>query len=260
MRCSILYDALDLEQNRFFADRLAQYGSELGMDTVIHTIESLDDGAYDLVINRSRNHLVAESLEHKGTLVVNTSRTTRICNDKASTYELADSLGIPYLEYSTDPKNLPSGPTWIVKSRTGHGGTEVYLAHDETEVVSISHSVRDPLIQSVAKDLGRDMRLYMLDGKLLTSVMRQNMNDFRANFKLGGTAEIGTPSEEMVGYAEMICEEMEAGFVGVDFVFSDGRPFLNEVEDAVGTRMLYSLTDLDPAHILMDFAHSKMSL
>jgi glutathione synthase/RimK-type ligase-like ATP-grasp enzyme len=50
-------------------------------------------------------------------------------------------------------------------------------------------------------------------------------------------------------------------FIGVDFVFGDGNVYLNEIEDVVGTRMLYSLTELDPARMYMEYiAHSKMSL
>ena len=29
-------------------------------------------------------------------------------------------------------------------------------------------------------------------------------------------------------------------------IYNNGRPVVNEIEDAVGTRMLYSLTDIDP--------------
>ncbi len=212
----------------------------------------------DLVINRSRDHVIAKELENDGSIVVNDSETTRVCNDKASTYRMAEGLDIPHLEYSLD--GLPSGPPWVVKSRSGHGGTAVHLCHDPDEALGIAGTMPDPLIQSVAKDLGRDMRIYMLDGEPLASVMRHNCSDFRANFKLGGQAELCEPHPDALRYAREICKGLEAVFVGVDFVFSDGVPYLNEVEDAVGTRMLYSLTDLDPARLLMESAHSKMSL
>ncbi len=255
--CWVIYDRTDIESNRFFADKLVEYGRELGMETLIVT-EPMEDHP-DLAINRSRDPAISMMLERSGTIVVNNSETTGVCNDKASTYRLADKLGIPRLESGT-PADLPAGPPWVVKSRSGHGGTEVYLTDDPMEVLDISDRMDDPLVQSVAKDLGRDMRIYMLGTKVQAAVMRSNDKDFRANFKLGGRAELCEPSDDMVDYARMICEELDSDLVGVDFVFSDGEPYLNEVEDAVGTRMLYSLTDLDLARILMERAYSKISL
>ncbi|MBR6213406.1 MAG: hypothetical protein IKQ67_02000 [Candidatus Methanomethylophilaceae archaeon] len=58
-----------------------------------------------------------------------------------------------------------------------------------------------------------------------------------------------------------IVPELMADFIGIDFVFGDGQVYLNEIEDVVGTRMLYSLTDMDPARMYMEYiAHSKISL
>ena len=41
-------------------------------------------------------------------------------------------------------------------------------------------------------------------------------------------------------------------FVGVDFIFHNGRLLFNEIEDAVGTRMLYAHTDIDPVKCYLD--------
>ena len=52
-----------------------------------------------------------------------------------------------------------------------------------------------------------------------------------------------------------VIDIFDFGFVGIDFMFSDGQMIFNEIEDVVGARMLYHLTDLDVvdiyvAHIL----------
>ena len=57
-----------------------------------------------------------------------------------------------------------------------------------------------------------------------------------------------------------ILPELLPDFVGIDFVFGREGVYLNEIEDVVGTRMLYELTDLDPARMYMEYiAQSKMS-
>jgi len=105
------------------------------------------------------------------------------------------------------------------------------------------------------------MRAYVLDGEIISCVMRSSDKDFRANHSLGGRAELCRPSEECRRIVSKMSEALGPCFVGIDFVFGEeGKAFLNEVEDVVGTRMLYELTGLDPAAILVDNVHSKMSL
>jgi glutathione synthase/RimK-type ligase-like ATP-grasp enzyme len=63
---------------------------------------------------------------------------------------------------------------------------------------------------------------------------------------LGGNAEVSTISDEERKIAYALANELDSDFIGVDFVYSDGKPYLNEVEDVVGTRMIYQATKLDP--------------
>lgn len=259
MRCWIAYSREDLETNGFFAERMAEHGRDLGMDVSVVVTDDLPSGIPDIMINRSRDWALAKRMESQGTAVFNSSEVSRISNDKFETYRLADRLGVPHMECSLPGERLPAGPPWVVKSRTGHGGTEVFLTYSERGVAELCGTVDDPLVQSTA-DLGRDMRVYVLDGKVLAAVMRSSDRDFRANYKLGGSIELCEPTPDVERMVEAVCSELRPTMVGIDFVFSDGKALINEIEDAVGTRMLYSLTELDPARLLMETVHSKMSL
>lgn len=258
MECWILYDRADLEHNRFFAERLRGNGERLGIRTRVVTTDCMD-GVPDVVVSRARDWRISERLESLGARVFNDSRTCRVCNDKLGTYRMAGKLGIPFLPCSVPGEDLPGEPPWVVKSRSGHGGGQVAMADDTDELADLIYRIPDPIIQQVAPVLGRDMRAYVLDGEVLACVMRSSENDFRANYSLGGRAELCEPPEECLKIIEKVVSELHPTFVGVDFVFGD-RPYLNEVEDVVGTRMLYSLTDLDPARLLMESVHSKSSL
>ena len=66
--------------------------------------------------------------------------------------------------------------------------------------------------------------------------------------------------DEVRGMVKRIVPELMADFVGIDFIFDNGRPVLNEMEDVVGTRMLYSLTNLDPARMYMEYIARSMGL
>ncbi len=255
MDCWILYDPIDLEQNRFFAERLRSSGEELGLECDIVTSDNMIlDDAPEIVVSRTRDPELVSQLEDYGSTVFNRSSVSRICNDKSMTYSFVSRLGIPILPF-TFGEPLPPGPPWVVKSCSGHGGAEVFKAEDEQEVKELLDrlSSRKPIVQTFATDPGRDLRVYVLGGRIIASILRSSDSDFRANFKLGGKAEpIDTPDDikEMV---RRITPELMADFIGIDFVFSDGQPYLNEIEDVVGTRMLYSLTDMDPARMYMEY-------
>ena len=262
--CWILYDKEDLEVIRFFADRLRQCGEAAGLECSIVTTEEMDpEYAPDIVISRTRNHEATSLLEDYGSTVYNRSSVSRVCNDKSLTYSFARNLGIPFLPYSLDMDELPPGPPWVVKSCIGHGGSEVFQADSEEDVKRLFSDLqgRKPLVQQMAPVRGRDMRIYVLGGRIIASVLRSSDTDFRANFKLGGKAEIVEPPEEAVDIVRRILPELMPDFVGIDFVFGREGVYLNEIEDVVGTRMLYSLTDLDPALMYMEYVtHSKISL
>ncbi|MBP5685409.1 MAG: ATP-grasp domain-containing protein [Candidatus Methanomethylophilaceae archaeon] len=264
MRCWILYDRSDLDSNRFFADRLMESGNDLGMNCRIVTIDELDlDDAPEVVVSRIRDSDILSQLEDYGSTVYNRSSVCRICNDKAFTYSFVKSLGIPILPFSFPDQRLPPGPPWVIKSCIGHGGTEVFKADSEEDLGNLVSKMdgRKPIIQSFASDPGKDMRVYVLGGRIIATVLRSSETDFRANFKLGGKAELVDPPEQIIKMVKRIVPELMADFIGIDFVFGDGQVYLNEIEDVVGTRMLYSLTDLNPARMYMEYiAHSKISL
>ena len=75
---------------------------------------------------------------------------------------------------------------------------------------------------------------------------------FRANFSLGGTASLITPTREERFMATELAEALPSDFIGIDIIYDKGgSPVFNEIEDAVGSRMLYTYTDID---IIKQFA------
>ena len=94
---------------------------------------------------------------------------------------------------------------------------------------------------------------------MVASVLRSSDTDFRANFKLDGRAEVMECPDAAMDAVRRIVPELMPDFVGIDFVFGDGGDvFLNEVENVVGTRMLYTLTDMDPARMYMEYIAQRV--
>jgi glutathione synthase/RimK-type ligase-like ATP-grasp enzyme len=99
----------------------------------------------------------------------------------------------------------------------------------------------------------------MLGGEILSAAKRTSTSDFRSNFSLGGKAEIVSVPDEVKDVLRTVNTHLGCDFVGVDFIRHDGRWILNEIEDMVGTRMLYSLTDIDAAKEYVEYIIKKVN-
>ena len=140
---------------------------------------------------------------------------------------------------------------FVVKVIDGHGGSEVFLVDsaDKCKELFSKYEKGKFIAQELCSEPGVDMRVYVLGKKVLASVKRTSLSDFRSNFSLGGNAELIDPPSEVKDTALAVADRLGADFIGVDFIRHGGEWVLNEIEDVVGTRMLYSLTALDPAKL-----------
>src|SRR5690625_6229014 len=78
-----------------------------------------------------------------------------------------------------------------MKDATGRSGNQVHLINSQKEwdhFISLS-SMDDLVIQSADVKIGQDVRVFIVGKEIVGAVLRENKNDFRANFKLGGTAQ-----------------------------------------------------------------------
>lgn len=218
----------------------------------------------DFIINRSRIPALSQALEQCGILVFNSARICEICNDKQRTYDYLMEYGILSMD-TVYPDNPADGRTaqqfgypFVLKPAGGHGGMHVGLIRDERELhQALSDLKKDYgiipklLFQRCASDIGKDLRVYVLGGKIIAGMMRTGANlrsqkpEIRANFSLGGTASLHVLTKEETALTEKISAALPADLVGIDFIYHEGRPVFNEIEDVVGTRMLYANTHID---------------
>lgn len=247
MKTAIVYTEERLRVNRFFAETLSSY---LGADVVDLSVS--DD--YDLYIFRTEDAALRAELEGKGKRVVNNALTGVIANDKHLSYELAAELGVPFLPYVLQGEGEIGYPC-VVKSRFGHGGKQVFWADDKREAERLLKG-EGYLLQKPSENRGEDIRMYCLGGEVLAAMRRKNENDFRSNFTLGGSCERIAPPAELVGLCRRFYEALRFDFVGIDFLVEREGYLFNEIEDVVGTRMLYS-AGLDAAKRFADYLKSE---
>ena len=226
MKPVLIYSKAEAERNAFAVNKICcLLGAEL--KTPDYNGEAL------YVINRTNDYRVGERFEKWGIRVFNPSGFSRLANDKQACYDFMEKNGIEVM-----PTRFASAP-FIKKPKDGHGGEGVIMCMSEAEYDEAF------VCQKPASDLGRDLRVWIIGGEIIASFLRVSKTDFRSNFCLGGEAVPYSLSEEETAEVKKIIPLVNGDYYGIDFVFDKGKIVFNELEDAVGARILYEKTDID---------------
>lgn len=269
MNAWLLYFKESAIYNQKYIEFYIEEGKKLGITIKLVLIEELDFGIYqdewyltimgetprypDFVICRAIYPLLSKQLELMGIRVFNSSFVSEICNDKAKTYQFLAKSGIKMIDsnfYLNSQlkevlKNVKQ-PT-VIKAVEGHGGSQVFLvetpSNDEIiKEIGNSNVVVQPLIGSKYQDL----RVYVIGKEIIAAVLRTAREGFKANFSLGGEVSLYDLSEEEQRLVYKIINQFDFGLVGIDFIIDDQNELIfNEIEDVVGSRMLYKCSDIN---------------
>lgn len=285
----IIYSREDIEKNIAFVKMCTDYMKQANVSLNLAVLEKEDDeirsieekmngSKIDFAINRSRNHKVAKYLEEKGIRVFNNSKITEICNDKWATYKYAKDLKLPIMETELSRNNkkgeIPDNfidnnsinqddkkiayPR-VIKSLSGHGGSEVFLVKDaEEESIVAAKLGKEYIVQKLADAKGRDIRVYVIGDEIVVAMCRSARGGFKSNFSLGGKAEIYSLNEEEEAIVRTIAGNFKSDYIGIDFIYDGDRLVLNEIEDAVGARMVYANTDIPIIEKYIEYILSKI--
>ena len=248
----LVYTSADAEYNEWFIDHIIEEGRKCNLDIrlVLSDKEEVSDNDIDFAIVRNRDSKLCKRLEENNIRCFNSSYVVNIGNDKWEMYKDFNAAGIPVMY--TQRTKLPY--PFVMKPVDGHGGENVYLIKNADEYESVISNIPDErqgdlIYQVIATEKGRDIRVYVVGGTILTAMERiavDTEKDFRSNYSLNGNAKEHALTDEELKLAAKVADHIKADFVGIDLIYNNGRPVVNEIEDAVGTRMLYSLTDIDP--------------
>lgn len=213
----------------------------------------------DAVINRTRDYIFAKQLEILGIKVYNNSFVTLLGNDKLLAIEYAKQLGIDVMP-TCDGSFLNQNYPYIMKTVDGHGGTEVFMINNEKEDRTCRQKLKDRkiILQKPSSDLGKDLRVYVVGNKIVASMLRTSERDFRSNFCLGGEAKPYELSEEEKEIVKKITNSLDIGHCGIDYIFHNDKIVFNELEDVVGSRMLYGQTDIDVVSLYVDYIYGDI--
>ncbi|WP_240510255.1 ATP-grasp domain-containing protein [Virgibacillus profundi] len=277
----LIYSEADVELNQSFIDWFideARY-QNLSLELMIREemtigikgnerIMIMDGQAVskpDFAVVRTTDSLLSLHLESCGIIVFNSSDISRICNDKALTHHYINDLGIPMVDtffYKKDniPKSPPLAFPFVVKETSGRGGKQVYFIEDQQEWNKLTVKLpNDFIIQSSHVKLGKDLRVFIIGKEIVGAILRESNHDFRANFKLGGSARLYDLNEQETATIRKIINHFHFDMVGIDFLIDlNGGLLFNEIEDVVGSRTLSAVSNINIVHKYVSHIKSEL--
>lgn len=266
----IVYKEEDAIKNKVFIEWFKKECAKQQMDLSLILREKLSigiiDGALscivenkrailpDFVIIRTIEPLLNRQFELLGIPSFNNSHVATICNDKAKTHQLLASHNIPMTDtlflktadFKTD--TIPFSFPFILKTVEGRGGKEVFWVIDEKNLRDITQKLhfQSVIIQKPCSQVGKDLRVFVVGKEIVGSILRENPSDFKANYSLGGNAQLYHLNKKEEQLVHKIIDLFDFGMVGIDFLFDDhGVLLLNEIEDVVGSRTLSAKSSIN---------------
>ncbi len=182
---------------------------------------------------------IVRHLERLGVFCANTSHGIDIVRDKLYSQQvLAQSdLPVPKTILVKFPVNIDLvekylGFPVIVKTVFGSKGAGVFLSQDRRNfqdlmqlIEATKPNVNTILQETVTTSLGRDLRVFVVGGKIIGCMQRTSKNDsFKANFSAGGEVAPYPVNSEIEWLARESARVLNLDIAGIDLLF-DGEHF-----------------------------------
>lgn len=197
---------------------------------------------YDFCVYFDKDKYVLSGLEKSGIKVFNNNQAIQDCDDKAQTILRLSNAKIPMpktlfgllcydkngqisdktLDIIEKELNYPI----IIKESYGSQGKGVYKADNRESLEKIANDVKlkPHLFQEFIKSsAGKDIRVIVIGGKVIASMMRQSQKDFRSNLGVGGIASPYTANKELQELCKKVAKILQLDYCGIDVLLGENE-------------------------------------
>ena len=192
---------------------------------------------------------IIRHLERMGVILINGSNSIDAVKDKLYTQQILGQSNLPVpktllVKHPIDVEFVESniGYPAIIKTLSGSFGAGVFMAETRKQLkqlikmAEITNENYDIIIQEYIKDsYGKDLRVFVLNGKVVGCMMRQSTDDdFRANITRGGEGIPYQITEEIEWLGGECARLLNLDVAGVDLLFDNGGYKICEVNSSPG--------------------------
>ena len=216
---------------------------------------------------------IIRHLERLGVELINGSASIDTVKDKLYTQQILgeSNLPVPKTLLVRHPINVDFvenniGFPIIVKTLSGSFGAGVFLAENKrqfqdliklAEITSKSYNI---IVQEFIKDSwGRDIRVFVLNNKVVGCMMRQATDDdFRANITRGGEGIPYQITEDIEWLGGESARLLGLDIAGVDLLFDNGSYRICEVNSSPGFEGMDKYTNTNIAEQIVNYVKLKI--
>jgi gamma-F420-2:alpha-L-glutamate ligase len=218
---------------------------------------------------------VLRHFERQGVAIVNGPAAIESVADKLHTLQIvsAAKLPIPKTILGKFPVDVglverELGFPVVVKKLKGTRGNGVVLCQDRAQFDDLANLLEgaalggDFLFQQYIKaSHGRDVRVLVIDGKVVAAMERQSSDGgFKSNISLGGQGRAFQPPREMAELAVKVARELQLDVAGIDILFDENGYRVCEANSAPGFQGLERACNINVAEAVFLAMGKKFGL
>ena len=235
---------------------------------------------YDVIIPRIGPSItkygmaVVRQFEAMGTFCLNSSSSIGTSRDKLAAHQALafNRISMPDTAFANSPRDtqniidLTSGGPLVVKLLESSQGRGVVLAETKKAASSVISAFQKLNAAFIVQDFvkganGSDIRLFVISGKVVASMMRSaSDDDFRSNLHAGGKASKVKITQEERKIAKEATKAMGLNIAGVDILRSTDGPKVLEVNSSPGLQGIETINNINVASLITDYIEKRLGL
>jgi gamma-F420-2:alpha-L-glutamate ligase len=216
---------------------------------------------------------IIRQLERLGVYVCNSSVTIETVKDKLHMHQLLAHSNLPtpktmLLKFPVDIEVVKReiGFPVVVKNITGTEGNGIYLCQSEDKftdlmelIYSNNASANIILQEFIASSSGRDIRVFIVGGKIIGCMQRIAKTGFKANYSRGGTVERFNLTPDAEWLATETARLVNLDIAGIDLLFGENGYKVCEANSSPGFKGLEQVMGKNIAEQIMDYIAVKVN-
>jgi gamma-F420-2:alpha-L-glutamate ligase len=216
---------------------------------------------------------VIRHLERLGVYSCNGAATVEMVKDKLQMHQIFAESNLPTpktmlvkFPFDLEVVKREIGFPLIIKNIIGTEGAGIYLCEceekfkDILELIYSNNSRANIILQEfIASSRGKDLRVFVLGGRVIGCMMRSSKTSFKANFSRGGSVEPFELTPEIEWLATETARLVNLDIAGVDLLFDDGGYKICEANSAPGFKGLEKVVGEHVAEQILDYIIVRVS-
>ncbi|MDI9819359.1 MULTISPECIES: RimK family alpha-L-glutamate ligase [unclassified Legionella] len=210
---------------------------------------------------------VVRQLEKSGVYTCNDSSAIETVRDKMLLSQLFAQSDLPFpktmlvkFPVSASVVKREIGFPLVIKNTSGARGIGIHLCESEISFIDLmeliaSHGGNQQMIlqEYIASSYGRDLRVFVLGGKVIGSMQRKAKNSFKANYSLGGEVFPYPLNDEIEQLAIACADLFNLKIAGIDLLFAEDGFKICEANSSPGFKGMEQVMREDIAMQILEY-------